>query len=123
MASASRRIWDCFKGRSRLPQGCGLESLIMSPAVVLRLTKMVRVSSRLCIAVVDSLLRTMPSLVSALALIFLFPGVAKQQQQPAGAAIAIVGATIVDGTGRAPFQADGLLRGSRIAALAANPAL
>jgi imidazolonepropionase-like amidohydrolase len=59
-------------------------------------------------------------LVFALALISLFPGVAKQQQQPPGAAIAIVGATIVDGTGRAPFQADVLLRGGRIAAVESN---
>jgi imidazolonepropionase-like amidohydrolase len=93
----------------------------MSPAGVLRHTKMLRVSSRLCIS--ESVLRTMPSLVLALALISLFPGVAKQQQQPGDASIAIVGATIVDGTGRAPFQADVLLRGGRIAAVGPDLAL
>lgn len=82
---------------------------------------MVRVSSRLCISV--SVLRTMPLLVFALTLISLFQGVAKQQQQPGGALIAIVGATIVDGTGGAPFQADVLLRGGRIAAVGPNLAL
>jgi imidazolonepropionase-like amidohydrolase len=82
---------------------------------------MVRVSSRLCISV--SVLRTMLLLVFALTLISLFQGVAKQQQQPGGAPIAIVGATIVDGTGGAPFQADVLLRGDRIAALGPNLAL
>ena len=70
-----------------------------------------------------SMIGFVPRIRSWLALgfgvILFFPGAARQQSSQIGV-IAIVGGTVVDGTGRAPFQADVLLRGGRIAALGQN---
>ena len=94
-----------------------LESSSMSPGGLFGLRTVF--SGGLRVSVIGFVPQIRSWLALGFGVILFFTGAARQQSSQIGA-IAIVGGTVVDGTGRAPLQADVLLRGGRIAALGQN---